>query len=240
MSDGKFGGLLTDPPPVTAKSGFDALMHEVIIGWGYCGCMKYDQPLHVDFFVPPEGPVTADQFVEWAFLADNLNPNLCPELHRQALRATFVRHMGGEVVDAKLLQWSNKIDKSGSGAKELSVVSANSSQTASMSDGKFRGLLRDPPPSAGKSGYDALMNEVCVGWGYCGCMKRDQPLHVHLLIPPEGPMTADQFVEWVFLADDLNPNLGPESHRRALRAAFVKHMGSEVVDAKELHRSKHL
>jgi hypothetical protein len=210
-------------PPVTGKSGFDALMHEVIIGWGYCGCMTYDRPLHVDFFVPPEGPVTADQFVEWVFLADDLNPNLCPELHRQALHAAFVRHMGGEVVDAKLLQWSNKIDKSRSGAKELAVVSAKTPQTASMSDGKFRGLLRDPPPSAGKSGYDALMNEVCVGWGYCGCMKHDQPLHVRFLVPREGPMTANQFVAWVFLADDLNPNLCPESHLKALRAAFVEH-----------------
>src|SRR5689334_13856279 len=107
MSDGKFRGRLRDPWPVAGKPGFDALMHDVCVVWGYCGSAKYDQPLHVDFLIPPEGPVTADQFVEWVFLADDLNPNLCPESHRRALRAAFVRHMGGEVVDARLLRWSN-------------------------------------------------------------------------------------------------------------------------------------
>lgn len=93
---------------------------------------------------------------------------------------------------------------------------------------------------AAQTGYDALMQEVCVGWGFCGCVKRGTPLHVSLIIPPGGPVTADQFVDWVFLADNLNPNSQPERWRRhkdAIRAAFVHHMGSEVVDARQLRWS---
>jgi hypothetical protein len=90
------------------------------------------------------------------------------------------------------------------------------------------------------SGYDALMREVCSVWGFCGCIKDGTPLHVDLLIPPDGPVTADQFVEWVFLADNLNPNLEPERwlrHKEAIRAAFVRHLGGETVDAQKLRWS---
>jgi hypothetical protein len=90
------------------KTGYDALMHEACVVWGFCGCIKRDQPLHVDFLIPPEGPVTADQFVEWLILADNLNPNDERwQRHKEALRAAFVRHMGAETVDAGLLRWSD-------------------------------------------------------------------------------------------------------------------------------------
>lgn len=106
-----------------------------------------------------------------------------------------------------------------------------------MSDGKFRGSLGYDVPADVKPGYDALMHEVCVGYGYCGCMKDGKSIHVDDFIPSEGPVTADQFVEWVFLADNRNPNLGPEAHKRAIRAAFVKHMGEDVVDAKLLNWS---
>jgi len=88
-----------------------------------------------------------------------------------------------------------------------------------------------------QAGYDALLEEICVRWGFCGCIKEDRPLHVSFLIPPYGPVTADQFVEWVFLADNMNPNFEPERWQRnknAIHQAFVEHMGAEVVDASEL------
>lgn len=89
--------------------------------------------------------------------------------------------------------------------------------------------------------FDALMDIVCVRWGYCGSIHRNgTPLHVTLFIPDGGPVTADQFVEWVFLADRENPNVEPDrrqSHKAALRAAFVEHMGGEVVEAERLRRS---
>lgn len=83
-------------------------------------------------------------------------------------------------------------------------------------------------------GFDALLEEVCVTWGYCGCIKNDQTLHVSLLIPPEGPVSADQFVEWLCLADDVNPNTQPLDIKAGLRAAFVTHMGADAVDARLL------
>lgn len=70
--------------------------------------MKRGDPLHVTTLIPPNGPVHADQFVEWLLLADNVNPNLPKyDRHKTALRAAFVTHMGGEVVDAALLRWSD-------------------------------------------------------------------------------------------------------------------------------------
>ena len=94
---------------MTTETGFDALMHEVCVVWGFCGCMKRGAELHVSLLIPSRGPVTADQSVEWVFLADNLNPNVEPERwqrQRQAIRAAFVAHMGGEVADARHLRWS--------------------------------------------------------------------------------------------------------------------------------------
>lgn len=82
--------------------------------------------------------------------------------------------------------------------------------------------------------FDALMDEVCATWGYCGCSKNDQTMHVTLLIPPEGPVTADQFVEWVCLADDVNPNTQSLHIKAGLRTAFVNHMGADTVDARSL------
>jgi hypothetical protein len=51
----------------------------------------------------------------------------------------------------------------------------------------------DQPSKA--TGYDALIRFVCVDWGFCGCIKDDEPLHVDDLIPKTGKITADQFVE---------------------------------------------
>lgn len=93
------------------KLGYAALMHEVCVRWGFCGCIKGGQPMHVDFIIPPDGPVSADQFVEWVFLADNLNPNGDPlrwQRQKEAIRAAFIEHMGGETIDARLLRWNHE------------------------------------------------------------------------------------------------------------------------------------
>lgn len=110
-----------------ATTGYDALMHEACVVWGFCGCIKHERPLHISLFIPPTGPVTADQFVEWLLLADNLNPNDDRwDRQKQALRAAFVKFMGSDVVDASLLNWSN-------------VAPAETDP-----DLKFRGELPDP------------------------------------------------------------------------------------------------
>src|SRR5688572_18749963 len=92
------------------KVGYDALMHEVCVVWGFCGCIKHGQRLHVDLLIPPEGPVSADQFVDWVFLADNLNPYSAPQRwqrQKAAMHDAFVKHLGAETVDARMLRWSD-------------------------------------------------------------------------------------------------------------------------------------
>jgi hypothetical protein len=89
----------------------------------------------------------------------------------------------------------------------------------------------------GKSNYEALMDFVCVKWGFCGCVKNEKPLHVDDLIPPDGPVSADQFVEWIFLADNMNPNVDPDKWnkaKKAIKSAFIEKMGGDIVDAKLL------
>ncbi len=87
------------------------------------------------------------------------------------------------------------------------------------------------------SAFDALMHEICVELGWCGSSVGDQPLHIDDLIPEGGPVTADQFVGWVFRADGIDPDAEPDksqTHRNQLREAFARHMGSEIVDAGRL------
>jgi hypothetical protein len=86
-----------------------------------------------------------------------------------------------------------------------------------------------------KSRYAALLNEVCVGLGYCGCIKDGEPLHVDDFIPDAGLVTADQFAEWVVLADNMTPSTNP--HLKDIRRAFVRHMGADAVDAKLLRET---
>jgi hypothetical protein len=85
--------------------------------------------------------------------------------------------------------------------------------------------------------YNALMGEVCVRYGFCGSCVDGTPSHVGDLIPSSGPVTADQFVDWLVIADGLDLTSFSEHRKplkRQLRAAFIKHMGAEVVDASDL------
>lgn len=91
--------------------GIDPLLHEPCVTYGYCGCVKFDKPLDVDDFIPPSGPVHADQFVEWVFLADDVNPN-SSEPHIVEMKAKFrelvVYHLGGETFEAAIILPSRK------------------------------------------------------------------------------------------------------------------------------------
>lgn len=85
------------------------------------------------------------------------------------------------------------------------------------------------------SAYDALLDEICMERGFCGDVVDGKPLHVYMFVPEQGRVSAEQFVEWVFQAEGMDPN-GEAAimHRAALRQAFIRHMGSEVVDAQRL------
>jgi hypothetical protein len=81
------------------------------------------------------------------------------------------------------------------------------------------------------SAYNRLLNTICVGFGYCGSEVDGRSRHVDDFIPAEGPVSADQFATWVFLAEGLDPLLADISHRRAIQRAFIEAMGTDVVDA---------
>ncbi|MCM0033457.1 hypothetical protein [Sandarakinorhabdus limnophila] len=83
--------------------------------------------------------------------------------------------------------------------------------------------------------YVALLNEVCVGLGFCGSVADGEPLHVDQFIPESGALSADQFVNWVFRAEGMEPEGDDaQKHTQSVREAFVRHMGANVVDAASL------
>ena len=90
---------------------------------------------------------------------------------------------------------------------------------------------------SGNPAYNALQHDVCIGRGWCGGIVDGKPCHVDDFIPEVGPVSAEQFVEWLFQAEGLDPSSEPEKwqkHKDGLRQAFVQHMGAEVVDASAL------
>ena len=109
-----------------------------------------------------------------------------------------------------------------------------------FSHGRFVSDLANTPsdtPMIEDSDFDALMKEICVGWGYCGSVRDGKVLHVTDFIPATGPVSSEQFVERVFLADGMSDGFkstGARGHRKSLMAIFVKHMGAEIVDAERL------
>jgi hypothetical protein len=88
-----------------------------------------------------------------------------------------------------------------------------------------------------KARYEALLNELCAGMGWCGSVVDGAQQQVDRLIPAKGDVTATQFADWLFEAEGANPALVPKAQRRAVMAAFVRHLGSDVVDAGDLRRA---
>jgi len=89
----------------------------------------------------------------------------------------------------------------------------------------------------GNPKYTALLDDVCIGRGWCGGIVDGKPSHVNDLIPDSGPVTAEQFVEWLFIAEGVDPHAEPDKwnrHKAGLRKAFIQHMGAEIVDASAL------
>ena len=86
--------------------------------------------------------------------------------------------------------------------------------------------------------FDGMMDEFCVGLGFCGCIKDGKRLHATDFIPEAGPVSADEFARWLVMADGLDPDQPSASEVRRwvpkLRAVFVKHMAADVVDASNL------
>lgn len=92
------------------RPGFDALMHFVCEQWCLGSEMDgYGETSDGRRFFPEAGSVTADQFVEWVFLAsgpDAREPAPMWQRAKAEIREAFIRHMGGENVDVGALRWN--------------------------------------------------------------------------------------------------------------------------------------
>lgn len=86
--------------------------------------------------------------------------------------------------------------------------------------------------------FDGMMHEFCAGLGWCGCVKDGKPLHVTDFIPETGSVSADEFAKWLIMADGLDADEHSVEIRRwisQLKAVFIKHMGTDEIDASKLH-----
>lgn len=77
-----------------------------------------------------------------------------------------------------------------------------------------------------------MMHEFCVGKGWCGSIIDGKPSHVTNFVPEAGIVTAQEFVTWLIQADNCDPN--NKHWQRELQQVFIKHMGSDAVDASML------
>jgi len=87
--------------------------------------------------------------------------------------------------------------------------------------------------------FDGMMHEFCARRGWCGSIKDGKRLHVTDFVPETGPVSTDEFVKWLVMADGFDPDepSATEVSRwmPELKAVFVKHMGADIVDASNLH-----
>lgn len=87
---------------------------------------------------------------------------------------------------------------------------------------------------AKSSTFDGMMHEYCVGCGYCGGSKDGVRLHVRDFIPKTGEVTVYDFVDWLILAEGMDPTEIGKVHKSHLRSIFRKHMGSDTAQAERL------
>ena len=79
--------------------------------------------------------------------------------------------------------------------------------------------------------YDRLLNEVCVRLGFCGSVVNGEPLHVDMLLPKHGTISASDWVDAVLKAEGFDPNdASAHQYRRSIRDAFIRHLGADKVD----------
>jgi hypothetical protein len=81
--------------------------------------------------------------------------------------------------------------------------------------------------------FNGMMHEYCVGLGFCGGMMDEKPTHVTDFIPETGQVSAQQFVHGLLNAEGLDGH----SDDWGLKAVFIRHMGTDFVDAIELRSS---
>lgn len=85
---------------------YDGMIHELVArGWG--GSVRDGKWVGLSDFIPPAGPVTAEQFADWQIQAAGHDLDMVNNQTRrwqQKLVEIFVRHMGAEIVEASILR----------------------------------------------------------------------------------------------------------------------------------------
>ena len=92
-------------------------------------------------------------------------------------------------------------------------------------------------PMPNRPDFDGLMRAVCTGYGYCGSLQDDGFVHLTDFFPERGKVTAEQFVDWLFMAEgDQRPMGSPSAMmmREKIRNCFIGYMGSDYVNARKL------
>jgi hypothetical protein len=83
--------------------------------------------------------------------------------------------------------------------------------------------------------YEKLLNDVCVRLGFCGSIVNGEALHVDMLLPEQGTIRANDWVDAVLQAEGFDPkDASLDQFRRSIRDAFIEHLGSDKVDVQQL------
>jgi 2-haloacid dehalogenase len=147
-----------------------------------------------------------------------------PAIYRLAIARFGIDPAGALFID--------DVAKNVAGAESVGIAGHQFVDAETLERELFRrGYFRDEP------GFNALMEDCCVGWGWCGGIVDGEPSHVDMFIPESGPVSAYQFVDWLFEAEGVDWTGDPDKwgkHRDGLREVFIRHMKSETVDASAL------
>ena len=82
------------------RTAYDKLLEEVCVRLGFCGSVVDGRPLNVDEFLPQEGVVTSNEFVDALFKAEGWDPyGSEARTFRSSVREAFVRNMGGSEIE---------------------------------------------------------------------------------------------------------------------------------------------
>lgn len=86
-----------------------------------------------------------------------------------------------------------------------------------------------------ETNFERLIHALCVDQGYCGSLQDGRFAHVTDFIPKRGYVRVDDFLDWVFWAEDEICE-GPLAmrQREILRGLLLRHMGSDTVFAGQL------
>jgi len=82
-----------------ARKTIMVLAGEACSKLGFCGSVQNGKPSHITDYLPDEGVVTSDQFVEWILKAEGMGSIEQDQTHAKGLKALFFKHVGGDMLD---------------------------------------------------------------------------------------------------------------------------------------------